>query len=189
MNYLPRLQEKFQKEIVHTLSEKMGYKNVMQIPRIEKISISVGLGNAKEEPAQIEKCINDIQTITGQKAVVSRAKKAISNFKIRKGDPVGVRVTLRKGIMYDFLDRLINVAIPRIRDFNGLPNKSFDGSGNYTFGLKEQIIFPEINYDKVDRIRGMNITITSTAQTDQEAFELLSAFGFPFKKAPVKKEG
>jgi large subunit ribosomal protein L5 len=189
MSYKPRLQAKFEEEIIHKLQEKMGYDNVMRIPRIEKISISVGLGNAKEEPAQIENCIKDIQTITGQKAVVSRAKKAISNFKIRKGDPVGVRVTLRKGMMYDFFDRLINVAIPRIRDFNGMSNKSFDGNGNFTFGLKEQIIFPEIDYDKVDRIRGMNITITTTAETDQEAFELLAAFGFPFKKAPAKREG
>lgn len=189
MEYTPRLQEKFTKEVVPYLKGKLGYNNVMQIPYIEKISVSVGLGNAKEEPAQIQNCINDIQLITGQKVVVTKAKKAISNFKIRQGDPVGVRVTLRRDMMYDFLDRLINVSIPRIRDFNGLPNKSFDGNGNYTFGLKEQIIFPEIDYDKVDRVRGMNITITTTAKTDQEAYELLAAFGFPFKKTPNKQEG
>ena len=188
MSYVPRLIEKYKNEVVPLLKERFGYANVMQVPRIQKVSVSVGLGNAKDEPNQIENSIKDIQSVTGQKVVVTKAKKAISNFKIRQNDPVGVRVTLRRANMYDFLDRLINVAIPRIRDFNGMSNKSFDGRGNYSFGLKEQIIFPEIDYDKVDKIRGMNITITTNAKTDQEAFELLSAYGFPFKKAPDKQK-
>lgn len=188
MSYKPRLSDKYTKEVVPQLKERFGYSNIMEIPSIEKISVSVGLGNAKEDPNQIENAVNDIQMITGQKVVVTKAKKAISNFKIRQNDPVGVRVTLRRAVMMDFLDRLINIAIPRIRDFNGMSNKAFDGRGNYSFGLKEQIIFPEIDYDKVDKVRGMNITITTTAKTDREAFELLAAFGFPFKKAPDKKK-
>ncbi len=188
MSYVPRLSEKYKAEVIPHLKERFGYDNVMEVPKIQKISVSVGLGNAKEDPNQIENSVNDIQLITGQKVVVTRAKKAISNFKIRQNDPVGVRVTLRRAMMYDFLDRLINVAIPRIRDFNGMSNKSFDGRGSYSFGLKEQIIFPEINYDKVDKVRGMNITITTSAKTDQEAYELLAAFGFPFRKAADKKK-
>jgi len=188
MSYVSRLAEKYSDEVVPHLKERFGYKNVMEIPRIQKISVSVGLGNAKEDPNQIENSIRDIQAVTGQKVVVTKAKKAISNFKIRQNDPVGVRVTLRRAMMYDFLDKLINIAIPRIRDFNGMSAKSFDGRGNYTFGLKEQIIFPEIDYDKVDKVRGMNITITTNAKTDQEAYELLAAFGFPFKKAAEKKK-
>jgi len=189
MNKIPRLQEMYRKEIIPQLTKTFGYSNPMEVPKLEKISVSVGLGNAKEEPAQVENCVKDLELITGQHAVVTRAKKAISNFKIREGDPVGVRVTLRRAQMYEFLDRLINVTIPRVRDFNGLSDKAFDGFGNYTFGLKEQVIFPEIDYDKVDRVRGMNITLTTTAKNDQECYELLKAFGFPFKRRTTQTEG
>jgi len=186
--YKPRLLQEYQKTVIPAMMKKFGYKNPMQVPRLSKISLNIGVGRAKDEPASLKGAQDDIRTIAGQQPVVTRAKKAISNFKIRQGDPVGTSVTLRRYRMYEFLDRLITTALPRVRDFSGLSDKSFDGRGSYSLGIREQIIFPEINYDKVDKIRGMNITLTTTAKTDAEAYELLSLFGFPFKKRPVKAE-
>jgi large subunit ribosomal protein L5 len=186
--YKPRLLQEYQKTVIPAMMKKFGYKNPMQVPRLTKISLNIGVGRAKDEPASLKGAQEDIRIITGQQPVVTRAKKAISNFKIRQGDPVGTSVTLRRYRMYEFLDRLITTALPRVRDFSGLSDKSFDGRGSYSLGIREQIIFPEINYDKVDKIRGMNITLTTTAKTDAEAYELLSLFGFPFKKRPVKAE-
>lgn len=180
--YRSRLNVLYETDIVSKMIKKFGYKNKMQVPKLEKICINIGVGKAKEEAASLKKAQEDIRVISGQQAVITRAKKSISNFKIRQGDPVGCCVTLRRERMFEFLDRLISTAFPRVRDFSGLPDKSFDGRGNYSIGIKEQIIFPEIDYDKVDRIRGMNITITTTAKTDEEAYNLLSLFGFPFKK-------
>jgi large subunit ribosomal protein L5 len=186
--YKPRLLQEYQKTVIPAMMKKFGYKNPMQVPRLTKISLNIGVGRAKDEPASLKGAQEDIRIITGQQPVVTRAKKAISNFKIRQGDPVGTSVTLRRYRMYEFLDRLITTALPRVRDFSGLSDKSFDGRGSLSLGIREQIIFPEINYDKVDKIRGMNITLTTTAKTDAEAYELLSLFGFPFKKRPVKAE-
>lgn len=180
--YRPRLNVLYETDIVSKMIKKFGYKNKMQVPKLEKICINIGVGRAKEEAASLKKAQEDIRVISGQQPVITRAKKSISNFKIRQGDPVGCCVTLRRERMFEFLDRLISTAFPRVRDFSGLPDKSFDGRGNYSIGIREQIIFPEIDYDKVDRIRGMNITITTTAKTDEEAYNLLSLFGFPFKK-------
>ena len=182
MSYSPRLIEEYKKNIIPHMMKKFSYKNVMQVPSIEKIVINMGVGEAKENSNFLETAIADLTTIAGQKPATTRAKKAISNFKLRAGLPIGCCVTLRSWRMYEFLDRLISIAIPRFRDFRGLPPKAFDGRGNYNFGIKEQIVFPEIDYDKVDKIRGMNVTITTTAKTDEEAFELLSSFGMPFKK-------
>ncbi len=180
--YKPRLEVLYRTDIVPGMVKKFGYKNRMQVPKLEKITLNIGVGKAKEEAASLKKAQEDIRVISGQQPIVTHAKKAISNFKIRQGDPVGCCVTLRRARMYEFLDRLISTAFPRVRDFSGLYDKSFDGRGNYSMGIKEQIIFPEIDYDKVDKIRGMNITITTTAKTDEEAYELLSLLGFPFKK-------
>lgn len=180
--YEPRLLEKYKSEIIPKMMEKFNYKNVNQVPKLKKITINMGIGRAKEDPNMLKKAQEDMRVIAGQQPVITRAKKAISNFKIRPGDPVGCFVTLRHFRMYEFIDRLISIALPRVRDFSGLSDKSFDGRGNYSLGVREQIIFPEIDYDKVDRIRGMNITITTTAKTDEEAYELLSLFGMPFKK-------
>jgi large subunit ribosomal protein L5 len=178
----------YQTEIIPKMQAKFGYKNIMQVPKIVKIAINIGVGKSKEEPTALKKAQEDLRTITGQQPIITKAKKAISNFKIKAGDPVGVTVTLRRERMYEFLDRMITTALPRVRDFSGLSDKSFDGKGNYSVGLKEQIIFPEIDYDKVDKIRGMTVTITTTARTDAEALELLSLFGFPFKRStsPLK---
>ncbi|MEA1986598.1 MAG: 50S ribosomal protein L5 [Candidatus Marinimicrobia bacterium] len=175
----PRFITKYRKEIIPYMKKEFGYKNIMDIPRITAITISVGFNDIKDDPKQIENTVNDITKITGQKPVLTKAKKAISNFNIRKGDSVGLMVTLRKNRMYEFFDRLVSIAIPRIKDFTGLSNKSFDGNGNYSFGLTEQIIFPEIDYDKIDQVRGMNISITTNADNDEEAHKLLLAFGFP----------
>ena len=179
--YRPRLNVLYETDIVSKMIKKFGYKNKMQVPKLEKICINIGVGKAKEEAASLKKAQEDIRVISGQQPVVTHAKKSISNFKIRQGDSVGCCVTLRRERMFEFLDRLISTAFPRVRDFSGLPDKSFDGRGNYSIGIREQIIFPEIDYDKVDRIRGMNITITTTAKTDEEAYNLLLLFGFPFK--------
>lgn len=180
MNKLvPRFIKKYKEEIVPYMKKEFGYKNNMEIPKIKAITVSAGFNEEKDDPKKIENIINDVMAITGQRPVLTKSKKAISNFKIRKGDSVGLMVTLRKNRMYEFFDRLISVAIPRIKDFNGLSNKSFDGNGNYSFGLTEQIIFPEVDYDKVDQVRGMNITITTNADSDEEAYKLLLAFGFP----------
>ena len=177
---MPRLAEEFKKNIKPKLMEVFKYKNIHQVPRITKIVLNMGIGEAKDDSKILDKAQNELTLISGQKAVKTNAKKAISNFKIREGIPLGVRVTLRNKIMYEFLDRLINIAIPRIRDFRGLNSKSFDGNGNFTMGIKEQIIFPEINYDKIDKIRGLDITICTNANSDSEALELLKNFNMPF---------
>ncbi len=178
----PRLQEKYKKEIIPGMIKKFGYKNVMQVPKIDKVTLNIGVGEATQDAKFLEAAVSDLTAITGQKAVVTKAKKSISNFKLRAGVPIGCRVTLRKSRMYEFLDRLMNVAMPRVRDFRGVSDHGFDGRGNYTVGIKEQIIFPEINYDKVLKVRGMNITIVTSADNDEEAYELLKLFGMPFKK-------
>ena len=176
-----RLKEKYLKEVTPAYLKKFDYKNVMQAPRLEKIVINIGVGDGIGDAKLLDAAVKDLAAICGQKPVIKRAKKAISNFKLRAGMPIACSVTLRKDRMYEFFDRLVNVAIPRIRDFRGLSTKSFDGRGNYTLGIKEQIIFPEIDYDKVAKIRGMNITICTTAKTDEESMELLKALGMPLK--------
>jgi large subunit ribosomal protein L5 len=186
MSNIPSLQKLYKEEITPALIKTFGYKNVMQVPKLLKITLSIGLGNARDDKGKLENAVNDLTTIAGQKPVITYAKKAISNFKIRKGDPVGIMVTLRDVNMYEFLNRFINVALPRVRDFNGLSDKAFDGQGNYSIGITEQIIFPEIDYDKVDVVRGMNVTFTTSANTDREAFELLKGYGFPFVRRDEK---
>ncbi len=177
----PRLKDKYVNEIVPALKEKFQYKSVMQVPKIEKISINKGIGSAVADKKQIDVGVEELTAITGQKAVSTIAKRSVSNFKLREGMPIGARVTLRGDKMYEFLDRLMSVALPRVRDFRGVSAKGFDGRGNYTLGVKEQIIFPEISIDKVNNISGMNITFVTTARTDEEGYELLKAFGMPFK--------
>jgi large subunit ribosomal protein L5 len=181
-DYTIRAQEKYEKEIVPHLMKKFGYKNINQVPRLEKISLNMGVGDGKQDAKLLDSAITDLTIISGQRPAKTRAKKAISNFKLRAGMEIGCRVTLRRKRMYEFLDRFISIAIPRIRDFRGLSDSSFDGRGNYSIGVKEQIIFPEINVDKIDRIRGLDITIVTSAQNDEEAFELLKSFGMPFRK-------
>ncbi len=176
----PRLKEKYTKEIVPALKEKFQYKSVMQVPKIEKICVNKGIGAAVADKKMIDVGLEEITTITGQKAVPTRSKKDISNFKLRANLPIGVKVTLRGERMYEFMDRLMNVALPRVRDFKGVSDKGFDGRGNYTLGVKEQIIFPEISIDKVSKINGMDITFVTNAKTDEESYELLKAFGMPF---------
>jgi large subunit ribosomal protein L5 len=176
-----RLEERYQREIAEALMKEFDYKNRMEVPRLEKIVVNMGLGEAISNVKLIDAAVQDLATITGQKPVVTRAKKAIANFKLRQGLPIGVMVTLRRRRMYEFLDRFVNIALPRVRDFKGVSGKSFDGRGNYTVGLREQLIFPEINYDKVEKVKGMNITIVTTAKTDEEAKALLRHFGMPFR--------
>lgn len=178
----PRLRERYLKEIVPTLMKRFKYTNVMQVPRMEKVSLNVGVGAATQDPKLIESVAKELETVVGQKPVATRSKKAISNFKLRSGMPIGVRVTLRRAKMYEFMDRFINLAVPSIRDFRGLSDTSFDGHGNYTVGVKEQIIFPEIDFDKITKIFGMDITFVTTAKSDIEAYELLKNFGMPFIK-------
>ncbi|HTX18227.1 MAG TPA: 50S ribosomal protein L5 [Bacteroidota bacterium] len=178
----PRLLDMYKKDLAGALMKRFNYKSVMQVPRLEKISLNMGVGGATQDAKLIETAVKEMELITGQKAAVTKAKKAISNFKLRQGVPIGVRVTLRGRQMYEFLDRLVNVAMPQIRDFRGVPDKSFDGRGNYTLGIKEQIIFREIDADKVAKISGMDITFVTTAKTDLEAMELLKGFGMPFVK-------
>ena len=180
--YVPRLIAEYKENIIPKLMDKFGYNNVMQAPRIEKIVLNMGVGEATQDSNLLERAVADLETVSGQKPIITKAKKAISNFKLRAGNKIGCKVTLRRWKMYEFLDRLINIDIPRIRYFRGLADSSFDGKGNNTLGIKEQLIFPEIDYDKVDRIRGLDISIVTTAKTDEEGFELLSAFGMPFKK-------
>jgi len=180
--YVPRALEKYKKEIIPYMMKRFGYINVHQVPKIEKICLNMGVGDAKQDPKLLENAMNDLGQISGQKPAVTKAKKSISNFKLREGMTIGCRVTLRRKRMFEFLDRFITIAIPRIRDFRGLSDTSLDGRGNYTVGIKEQIIFPEINMDKIDRIRGLDITFVTDARTDEEAFELLKAFGMPFRK-------
>jgi large subunit ribosomal protein L5 len=176
----PRLKDKYLKEIVPALKQKFEYSSVMQVPKIEKICINKGMGVAVTDKKLVDVALDEVTQITGQKAVSTKSKKAISNFKLRENMPIGVRVTLRGDKMYEFLDRLMSIALPRVRDFKGIANKGFDGRGNYTLGVKEQIIFPEISIDKVNKISGMDITFVTTAQSDEESFELLKAFGMPF---------
>ncbi|NEU07461.1 50S ribosomal protein L5 [Flavihumibacter sp. R14] len=181
MAYVPRLKSKYKEEIVSALKEKFQYKSVMQVPKLQKIAINQGVGAAVTDKKLIDNSVKEMTTITGQQAISTKSKKDISNFKLRKGMPVGVRVTLRDNNMYEFLDRLIAVALPRIRDFKGINDKGFDGRGNYTLGITEQIIFPEINIDQINKIMGMDITFVTSAKTDVEALELLKQFGLPFK--------
>lgn len=176
------LKQKYKEEIIPEMMKKFGYKNPMAVPRLEKIIVNMGVSDAVQNPSAIESAARDLAIITGQKPLVRKARKSISNFHLRKGMPIGLKVTLRGDRMYAFLYKLINVALPRVRDFQGVSPNSFDGRGNYSLGIKEQLIFPEIEYDKIDRIRGMDITIVTTAKTDEEAKELLSLFGMPFKK-------
>ena len=179
---MSRLKEMYKDEIVDAMIKKFGYKNIMEVPKLDKIVINMGVGEAKDNAKALESAVKDMETITGQKAVLTRAKHSIANFKIREGMPIGCKVTLRGEKMYDFADRLINLALPRVRDFRGVTPNAFDGRGNYALGIKEQIIFPEIEYDKVDKVRGMDIIFVTTAKTDEEARELLRLFNMPFEK-------
>ncbi len=181
-----RLFDHYRAEIIPGLMKTFGYKNVMQVPKIEKVVVNMGVGAAVTEPKILEEAVKELESITGQKSSVRKAKKAISNFKLREGVSIGAMVTLRRERMYEFLDRFINVALPRVRDFRGLSDKSFDGRGNYTIGVKEQIIFPEINVDKIGRVLGMDVTIVTSARSDNEAYELLKSFGVPFIKKEIK---
>ncbi len=177
-----RLKEKYKTQVMDTLMKHFGYKNPHQVPRLEKIVVSMGVGQATQNKAILDNAVKDMETICGRKPIVTKARKSISNFKLRKGMPIGCKVTLRDEVMYEFYDRLISIAIPRIRDFRGIPTNSFDGRGNFSFGLKEQTVFPEIEYDKIDMIRGLNITIVTTAKTDEECRALLQELGMPFQK-------
>ena len=179
---MSRLKELYKNEICDAMVKKFGYKNVMEIPKLDKIVINMGIGEAKENAKILDVAVKELETIAGQKAVLTRAKNSIANFKIREGMPIGCKVTLRGEKMYEFLDRLVNLALPRVRDFRGINPNGFDGRGNYAFGIKEQLIFPEIEYDKVDKVRGMDIICVTTAQTDEEARELLTLFGMPYSK-------
>jgi large subunit ribosomal protein L5 len=178
--YVPRMKQRFDAEIVKAMTEKFGYKNHMEVPKIEKITINMGVGEGSQDKKKVTTAAEEMALIAGQKPVITKAKKSIAQFKLREGMPIGCKVTLRRERMYEFLDRLITVAMPRIRDFRGVNPKSFDGRGNYAMGLKEQIIFPEISYDQIEKVRGMDIIVTTTAKTDDEARELLRLFGFPF---------
>ena len=179
---MARLRETYKNEIMDAMKKKFGYANVMQIPKLDKIVINMGVGEAKDNSKLLDSAVKDLETIAGQKVVLTRAKKSVANFKIREGMPIGCKVTLRGEKMYEFADRLINLALPRVRDFRGVNPNAFDGRGNYALGIKEQLIFPEIEYDKVDKVRGMDIIFVTTANTDEEARELLTQFGMPFKK-------
>ena len=180
---MPRLKDKYSKEVVPALMKQFEYKNIMQVPRADKCVVSMGVGQATTETKLLDAAMNDLGIITGQKPAVTRAKKSISNFKVREGMRIGCKVTLRGAMMYEFLDRLFNIVLPRVRDFGGIPADAFDGRGNFAMGLKEQLMFPEIDYDKVDRVRGMNIVVTTTAKTDEEGRALLKAMGLPFREA------
>ena len=179
---MSRMQEKYNKEVAPALMEKFSYKSTMQIPKLVKIVINIGLGEAKDNPKAVDAACSDLAQITGQKPIVTKARKSVANFKLREGMNIGCKVTLRADKMYEFLDRLFNVALPRVRDFRGINANGFDGRGNYSLGIKEQLIFPEIDYDKIDKIRGMDIVFVTTAKTDEEARELLKLFGMPFKR-------
>ncbi|HPT92924.1 MAG TPA: 50S ribosomal protein L5 [Limnochordia bacterium] len=179
---MPRLKEKYKNEVVPALIERFKYANVMQVPKLEKIVVNIGVGEAVADPKTLDFAVRDLEAITGQKAIITRAKKSIAAFKLRAGMPIGCKVTLRGDRMYEFFDRLVNVALPRVRDFRGVSSKSFDGRGNYSLGIREQLIFPEIDYDKVDKIRGVEITVATTAKTDEEAYELLKLMGVPFRE-------
>ena len=186
--FTPRSKAQYDAEIVKAMTEKFGYKNVMEIPRIEKITLNMGVGEATQDKKKVTSAAEEMELIAGQKPVITKAKKSIAQFKLREGMPIGCKVTLRRERMYEFLDRLITIAMPRIRDFRGLNPKSFDGRGNYAMGLKEQIIFPEISYDQIEKVRGMDIIVTTTAKTDEEARELLRLFGFPFPQEAAEEQ-
>jgi large subunit ribosomal protein L5 len=186
--YTPRLRKDYDERIAAAMTEKFGYKNRLEVPRLEKIVINMGVGEATQDKKKVETAAQEMELIAGQKPVITKAKKSIAQFKLREGMPIGVKVTLRRERMYEFLDRLITVALPRVRDFRGLNPKSFDGRGNYAMGLKEQIIFPEISYDRIDKVRGMDIIVTTTAKTDEEARELLRLFNFPFPQTEEQKQ-
>ena len=179
---MSRLKEQYQNEIVDAMIKKFGYKNIMEVPKLDKVVINMGVGEAKENAKVLESAIADMEKIAGQKAVVTKAKNSVANFKIREGMPIGCKVTLRGEKMYEFVDRLINLALPRVRDFRGVNPNAFDGRGNYALGIKEQLIFPEIEYDKIDKVRGMDVIFVTTAKTDEEARELLTQFNMPFAK-------
>ena len=179
---MSRLKDQYKNEIVDAMIKKFGYKNIMEVPKLDKIVVNMGVGEAKENAKVLDTAVSDMETITGQKAVITKAKKSIANFKLREGQNIGCKVTLRGDRMYDFLDRLVNLALPRVRDFRGVNPNAFDGRGNYALGIKEQIIFPEIEYDKIDKVRGMDIIFVTTAKTDEEARELLTLFNMPFAK-------
>jgi large subunit ribosomal protein L5 len=179
-SYTPRMRSKYDAEIAKAMTEKFGYKNVMEVPKISKIVLNMGVGEATQDKKKVEQAAQEMELIAGQKPVVTKAKKSIAQFKLREGMPIGCKVTLRRERMYEFLDRLITIAMPRIRDFRGVNPDSFDGRGNYAMGIKEQIVFPEINYDRIDKVRGMDIIVTTTAKSDEEARVLLRLFGFPF---------
>jgi len=179
---MARFKDKYLNDVTKAMMEKFQYNNVMEIPKIEKVVVNMGLGDSKENPKEIQVAVAELAKITGQQPVVTKAKKSVANFKVREGMPVGAKLTLRGEIMYEFLDRLISIALPRVRDFKGVNPNAFDGRGNYTLGVKEQLIFPEIEYDKIDKVRGMDITFVTTAKTDEEARELLTLMGMPFSK-------
>jgi len=186
--YKPRMKGIYDDRIVAAMVEKFGYKNTLEIPRIDKIVLNMGVGEATQDKKRVEQAASEMELIAGQKPVITKAKKSIAQFKLREGMPIGVKVTLRRERMYEFLDRFITIALPRVRDFRGLNAKSFDGRGNYACGIKEQIIFPEINYDRIDKVRGMDVIVTTTAKTDDEARELLRLFGFPFPQEEAAEE-
>jgi large subunit ribosomal protein L5 len=187
-NYKPRLKAEYDERIVKAMTERFGYKNRMEVPRLDKIVVNMGVGEATQDKKRVETAAAEMQQIAGQRPVITKAKKSIAQFKLREGMPIGCKVTLRRERMYEFLDRLVTVALPRVRDFRGLNPKSFDGRGNYALGLKEQIIFPEVNYDQIDKVRGMDVIITTTAKTDDEARELLRLFNFPFPQDQDQKQ-
>ena len=186
--YKPRLKDDYESRIVPAMIEKFGYKNRLEVPKLDKIVINMGVGEATQDKKKVEAAAAEMQAISGQKPVITKAKKSIAQFKLREGMPIGAKVTLRRDRMFEFLDRLVTIALPRVRDFRGLNPKSFDGRGNYAMGLKEQIIFPEINYDQIDKVRGMDIIVTTTAKTDDEARELLRLFNFPFPRDEEQKQ-
>ena len=178
--YTPRLKQAYDERIAKAMTEKFGYKNPLEVPKLEKVTLNMGVGEASQDKKKVQTAAEEMELIAGQKAVITKAKKSIAQFKLREGMPIGCKVTLRRDRMFEFMDRLVTIAMPRIRDFRGLNPKSFDGHGNYAMGLKEQIVFPEISYDKIEKVRGMDIIVTTTAKTDEEARELLRLFGFPF---------
>jgi len=186
--YVPRFKAAYEERIVQAMTEKFGYNNRLEVPRLEKITLNMGVGEASQDKKKVQTAAEEMELIAGQKPVITKAKKSIAQFKLREGMPIGCKVTLRRDRMYEFLDRLVTIAMPRIRDFRGLNPKSFDGRGNYAMGLKEQIIFPEISYDKIDKVRGLDIIVTTTAKTDDEARELLRLFGFPFPQDAEEKQ-
>ena len=179
-DYTPRMKQRYDEEIVKAMTEKFGYKNRLEVPRIEKVTLNMGVGEASQDKKKVQTAAEEMALIAGQKPVITKAKKSIAQFKLREGMPIGAKVTLRRDRMYEFMDRLVTIAMPRIRDFRGVNPKSFDGRGNYAMGMKEQIVFPEISYDRIEKVRGMDIIVTTTAKTDDEARELLRLFGFPF---------